>query len=197
MRRNLVIDFVASHSAGKTTVINGVAEILKNQKRKFNIVESVSRIVKSKIYADTTSFTQCFISLFNWGNVLKSSMKYPITLCTDWAVRSLAYTMTSNEIEDRVVNMHKQWVDLFHSDSLTHHANVFHIYIPISFPIDPDGLRPLDEDYQKKVDDTILYIFDSCKIPFSMVTGTPENRIKAVMDLIDTVTCYSKSTSIS
>lgn len=198
MIKNVVLDFVGAHSTGKTTVIDGIATILRRQKRNFRIIESESRKVAQRsddeqIYNLTAEGTQCMISLFNWGNVLKSAMENEITLCTDWAVRTLAYTICSDKIDDRVVNMHKQWLDILHSDSITHNINVFHIYIPIEFPIVQDGVRIVDPEYQKKVDEQILYVFDSCKVPYRTLKGTPQERIDLVVCFLNELTCYKRS----
>lgn len=194
MNKNVVLDFVGAHSTGKTTVMNGVAEKLKEQKRNFRIIESESRKVAKRsedehIYNLTAEGTQCLISLFNWGNILKSSMEMEITMCTDWAVRTLAYTLCSDKIGDRVINMHKQWLDLLHSDMIVSNIHLIHIYIPIEFSIEPDGVRIVDPEYQKDVNNSIKYILASCKLPYKVLTGDPAERVRKVMRFLDKINC--------
>jgi hypothetical protein len=97
MFRNIIMDFVGSHSTGKTTIIQQALSLLRTHKLDVNLVESVSRTELEgfglKLYDETDDFMQSWISLNNWSRILESAMKHQVTLCTDFIVRSMAYTL--------------------------------------------------------------------------------------------------------
>lgn len=55
-------------------------------------------------------------------------------------------------------------------------------YLPIEFPIVPDGLRPLDPEFQQEIDGRLLSILKYHDIPFSEVTGSVEERLDQIQD---------------
>ena len=58
--------------------------------------------------------------------------------------------------------------------------DVLYFYFPIEFPVVDDGVRSLDEDYRKRIDENILTILKNAKVPYIEVRGTVEERINIV-----------------
>lgn len=58
-------------------------------------------------------------------------------------------------------------------------------YFPICFPLEKDGVRYEDEEFQKKIDNEILNILQEFQIPFIVIEGNkPEERWYFVMKKI-------------
>jgi hypothetical protein len=57
--------------------------------------------------------------------------------------------------------------------------------LPIEFPIVPDGLRPLDPDFQAEIDRRMLDILDTHDIKFETLTGTVDARMHELLDRIE------------
>ncbi len=51
-------------------------------------------------------------------------------------------------------------------------------YLPIEFPIVPDGLRPLDPDFQKEIDERMVRLLDLHDVKHEPLTGSVEERIE-------------------
>jgi nicotinamide riboside kinase len=53
-------------------------------------------------------------------------------------------------------------------------------YIPIEFPLEKDGVRFEDDEYQKIIDLQIIKYLKRYKIPYITLTGTLEERLKQI-----------------
>lgn len=53
-------------------------------------------------------------------------------------------------------------------------------YIPIEFPLEKDGIRFEDEQYQKMIDLQILKYLKRYKIPYITLTGTVKERLRKI-----------------
>jgi nicotinamide riboside kinase len=60
------------------------------------------------------------------------------------------------------------------------YSHVF--YLPIEFPIVPDGLRPLDPGFQSDIDERMIKILESHAIKYEPLRGTVEDRLEALLD---------------
>jgi hypothetical protein len=72
----------------------------------------------------------------------------------------------------------KQYIDLvkFHMDN----PDILIVYTPIEFPLEGDGVRSVDPQYQEQIDFLIKNILYSAKLPFITVTGSVEERVAQV-----------------
>lgn len=190
----VAIDIVGSHSTGKTTCIQHIKTLLDRLEFSYQEIASTSRTEADsmfdacKLYNGVNDFLQAWISMTNWANILESVRQNDFTLCTDLGVRSLAYSMSSPEVDSKTVFAHKKIVDYFNSPLFLSAVSVYRIYLPIEFDIVEDGIRIKDMDFSKKFDANLRYIFKSCKIPFIEVTGSIQQRNQQLQDLITRIT---------
>lgn len=54
--------------------------------------------------------------------------------------------------------------------------DVILVYVPIEFPIETDGLRSADAEYQANIDFLIKNILETTEVPYITVTGSVEER---------------------
>ena len=57
-------------------------------------------------------------------------------------------------------------------------------YLPIEFPIVPDGLRPLDPDFQKEIDERMVKLLDLHDVKYESLTGSVEERIEQLTERV-------------
>lgn len=57
-------------------------------------------------------------------------------------------------------------------------------YIPIEFPVEVDGQRSGDVEYQKQIDNNLLQVLDDLNIISYKITGTVEQRKKSVLNML-------------
>ena len=192
---NLIINVVGSHSTGKTTILDYMQNEFEGYfKKTCNLVPSVSRTKLNtaglKLYGDTDDFVQAWLSLLNWGNILKSAREFDVTLCTDLGIRSLAYTLASPSVTNNsTLKSHEDWIDSFYSKDLFN-VEILTIYLPIDFDMVKDGIRLEDDEYRVKVDEFTKRILDYHKIPHYRLLGTEKDREKAAFELMAGVVKY-------
>ncbi|VVB78275.1 Pseudomonas avirulence D protein (AvrD) [uncultured archaeon] len=58
------------------------------------------------------------------------------------------------------------------------------VHLPVEFPLNRDGHRPVSEDFRKKADDILIGTWDSLGIPFNVVTGSVEDRVTKIIDIL-------------
>lgn len=186
----LIFDFVGSHSTGKTTIM----EMLRNELFKNNpqvqIVTSITRDTLMEeygvqLYDETTDYQQVMISWLNWSNILQSEAE--VVLCTDYFVRSAAYTYASKETSYKIKLRHAKYVGLFSSSGFISTIVPFWFYLPIEFPAEPDGLRKMDDCYRTLVDDYIIKIIKRYKLPYRTLSGPVDIRYACAKDAITRV----------
>lgn len=68
---------------------------------------------------------------------------------------------------------------------LNNNPDVFFCYFPIEFPAEDDGVRSTNEDYRRKVDKFIKTVLDASGVTYITVTGTVEERINLIKEIID------------
>jgi nicotinamide riboside kinase len=68
----------------------------------------------------------------------------------------------------------------FHKD----HPEIIVCYIPIEFPVVDDGVRSVDEGFREEVDFMIKNLLDCAEINYHTITGTVEERIKMIDELL-------------
>ena len=59
------------------------------------------------------------------------------------------------------------------------------VHLPIEFTMDPDGHRPVSEDYRRVGDRLLLDVLDELAIPYHLVRGSVHERVQAIVDLFD------------
>lgn len=59
------------------------------------------------------------------------------------------------------------------------------IHLPVEFEMDPDGHRPLSEKYRRISDEELKNEFSKYNIPMYVVTGTPVERVKKIIEFLN------------
>jgi nicotinamide riboside kinase len=165
------IAIVGSFSTGKTTLATDAAAQLD-----LPLLPEVARQVVELGFSldkDATPEVETLIFLRQFHNEQVST-----EFVSD---RSLIDAMTyagwvlDNQPFRKEMALWEACVDIAQHRLRSQYSHVF--YLPIEFPIVPDGLRPLDPEFQAEIDDRMRHILTSYDIGHTTLTGSVEDRL--------------------
>lgn len=167
------IALVGASSTGKTTVY----ELLKNKLPKYEFINESTRTVGSygfSINEAGTSETQLAISSFHLEALLK-----PGNVVLDRCYMDLlVYSRYMNEISVETYNyIEATWNRV--KNEYTHY-----IYFPIEFKSVDDGVRSVNEDWRKAIDEEFQLLLEGVRKPYLTVTGSPLQRVEQILQFI-------------
>ena len=166
------IALVGASSTGKTTVY----ELLKNKLPKYEFVNESTRTVGSygfPINEAGTSETQLAISSFHLEALLK-----PYNLVLDRCFMDVVVYSKYMDIDKSTFNyIEDTWNRI--KNEYTHY-----VYFPIEFDSVDDGVRSINEDWRKEVDQEFQAVLEGVRQPYLTVTGSPMQRVEQIMEFI-------------
>jgi nicotinamide riboside kinase len=166
------IAIVGSFSTGKTTLAEAVAEPLD-----LPLLPEVAREVASlgfKLDKDATPEVETLIFL----RQLYNEMIHDDFVGDRSLIDVMAYAgwVLDNQERRREFALWDACVQVAEYQLRSQYTHVF--YLPIEFPIVPDGLRPLDPDFQKEIDERMVRLLDLHDVRYEPLTGSVEERIE-------------------
>ena len=167
------IALVGASSTGKTTVY----ELLKNKLPKYEFVNESTRTVARygfPINENGTDATQLAISSFHLEALLQ-----PYNLVLDRCYMDvLVYTCFMDNIDRGTHDfIQDTWSRI--KGEYTHY-----IYFPIEFESVDDGVRSVNEDWRKKIDERFKSELENVRQPYLTVTGSPMQRVDQILNFI-------------
>ena len=63
-------------------------------------------------------------------------------------------------------------------------SDIIYCYFPIEFPVEDDGIRSIDEDYRKEIDEIIKDILQAYKIDYFEISGNLEDRKNIIYTIL-------------
>lgn len=167
------IALVGASSTGKTTVY----ELLKHQLPKYEYINESTRTVGSygfPINEKGTDATQLAISSFHLEALLQ-----PYNLILDRCYMDLlVYSKFMPKLSEKTYNyISDTWKRV--KDEYTHY-----IYFPIEFESVDDGVRSVNEEWRKQVDEEFQKQLKTVREPYLIVTGSPMERRNQILEFI-------------
>jgi len=167
------IALVGASSTGKTTVY----ELLKNKLPKYEFVNESTRSVANygfPINEKGTDATQLAISSFHLEALLQ-----PYNLVLDRCYMDLVvYSHYMEGIEEKTLRyIEDTWNRV--KGEYTHY-----IYFPIEFDSVNDGVRSVNEEWRKQIDELFQDILEGVRKPYLTVTGSPMERVNQILEFI-------------
>lgn len=170
------IALVGSSSVGKTTVF----ELLKNRFSKYEFISETTRTVKSydfPINERGIDSTQLAISSLHLFNLLQ-----PHHLILDRCYLDLL--VYSNRLNDISPNtkafIRNMWEKV--KGEYTHL-----VYFPIEFSVVDDGVRSINEEWRKEVDEEFKVELERYGRQYLTVSGSPMQRVEQITKYIDKI----------
>lgn len=167
------IALVGASSTGKTTVY----ELLKNKLPKYEFINESTRTVAKygfPINENGTDATQLAISSFHLEALLK-----PYNLVLDRCYMDvLVYTCFMDGLDRGTYDfIHDTWSRI--KGEYTHY-----VYFPIEFESVDDGVRSVNEDWRKKIDERFKSELEEVRQPYLTITGSPMQRVDQILNFI-------------
>lgn len=169
------IILVGSHSTGKTTLLNLLKEL--PQFKDYKIVTEVLRNLNKEglpINKESNNETQ----LLAFNEYLKQFLLNDNLVSDRGFYDVYAYTWGAakrDKVDSYILN-YQNWV-------MNRYKGIFDkiFYIPIEFPMEKDGIRDEDIEYQKEIDKNILYCLKMINTNYITITGTVEQRMEQIL----------------
>lgn len=168
------VAIVGSFSTGKTTLAEAVAEPLG-----LPLLPEVAREIAAlgfKLDKDATPETETFIFLRQYYNELIHSDFVGDRSLVD--VMAYAGWVLDNQPWRKETAMWDTCVKIAEYQLRSQYTHVF--YLPIEFAIVPDGLRPLDPDFQAEIDDRMTRLLSIHDVRHAILRGSVEERVEAL-----------------
>lgn len=172
------IAIVGSFSTGKTTLAERVAEPLEVPL----LPEAAREIVQLgfKLDKDATPEAETLIFL----KQLYNEMIHPDFVGDRSLIDVMAYAgwVLENQPRRKEMALWDECLKIARYQLRSQYTHVF--YLPIEFPIVPDGLRPLDPDFQSEIDGRILDIMETHDVKYEPLRGSVEDRAEAMVGAV-------------
>lgn len=172
------IVFTGAHSTGKTTVLK------KFEEGGCNVITEVVRQLNSKgvkINKDGDEKSQ--VKIFKTYKELLEQININGYISDRCLLDVLAYTMyladEGKVTKELVSKQEKQFVKF-----MKENPDISYCYFPIEFDLVEDGVRDVDEEFRKKIDENIQKLFVKFGIMPVTIKGTVEERVKKVQRVI-------------
>lgn len=170
------IAIVGSFSTGKTTLAEAAAPKLG-----LPLLPEVAREIVSlgfKLDKDATVETETLIFLRQYHN----EMTHPGFVGDRSLIDVMAYASWVLEHQERRKEF-ALWdtcLEIAEHNLRSQYTHVF--YLPIEFGIVPDGLRPMDPEFQADIDRRMRGLLESHGVAHETLTGTVEERLGSLLD---------------
>lgn len=165
------IAIVGSFSTGKTTLAEAASEALG-----LPLLPEVAREVAAmgfKLDKDATPEVETLIFLKQLANELTHAEFVGDRSLID--VMAYAGWVLDNQPPRREKALWEACVRIAQFHLRSQYTHVF--YLPIEFPIVPDGLRPLDPEFQREIDERMLALLHDNSVAYRTLGGSVPDRL--------------------
>jgi nicotinamide riboside kinase len=176
MRR---VAIVGSFSTGKTTLAEAAAPKLD-----LPLLPEVAREVVElgfKLDKDATVETETLIFLRQYYNEMIHESFVGDRSLVD--VMAYASWVLENQDRRKEFALWDTCLSIAKHHLRSQYTDVF--YLPIEFGIVPDGLRPLDPDFQQDIDKRMLHFLEMYDVKYQTLTGSVEDRMGQLLQALD------------
>jgi len=169
------IAIVGSFSTGKTTLAEAVAEPLE-----LPLLPEVAREVAAegfKLDKDATPEVETLIFLRQYRNEMTHEHFVGDRSLID--VMAYAGWVLDHQERRREFALWDACIEIAEHRLRSQYTHVF--YLPIEFDIVPDGLRPMDPEFQRDIDARIRTLLDRHAIRHDVLTGSIDERLETLV----------------
>lgn len=169
------VAIVGSFSTGKTTLAEAVAGPLE-----LPLLPEVAREVAAlgfKLDKDATPEVETLIFL----RQLYNEMTHEHFVGDRSLIDVMAYAgwVLDNQPRRRETALWESCINIAQFQLRSQYSHVF--YLPVEFDIVPDGLRPLDPDFQAEIDERMRALLDGHAIRYDVLTGSVDERVEKLI----------------
>lgn len=173
------IAIVGSFSTGKTTLAEAIAQPLE-----LPLLPEVAREVAAmgfKLDKEATPEVETLIFLRQYY----SELTHPEFVGDRSLIDVMAYAgwVLDNQPRRKETALWDECVKIAQHHLRSQYTQVF--YLPIEFPIVPDGLRPMDPAFQQEIDERVLGVMETHDVAFKTLKGSVPDRVDALIKELD------------
>lgn len=173
------IALTGASCTGKTTLLENCKNLYKDNPNIAFVDESARRFFKTFNGSDRfSSETQAQIQNFTRVNEKNAEEKKPTIILTDSStIDQVVYTkaLGTSEGADKLYENILDWVPTY---------GKFLMMDPQGILFENDDIRTESFQERQKVHDTFIELFNAKNIPYEIISGTPEERVKKVDQII-------------
>jgi hypothetical protein len=167
---------VGSHGTGKTTLAKEIQKLFPY----CEIIDGIHREAKQEGF-QINKTNDIVSQIETVQRYLQKICGKPSFISVDSIIRQTAYAIC-NKLPEPVINLMER-LCLFEYE---HFSGRFVFYIPIEFPLEKDGVREEDFQFQRDVDKEIKKLLDQFYLGrYEMVIGSVNERVKRVKYILD------------
>lgn len=169
------IAIVGSFSTGKTTLAEAATEPLG-----LPLLPEVAREVAAmgfQLDKDATPEVETLIFLRQYANEMQHADFVGDRSLLD--VMAYAGWVLANQERRREFALWDECLRIAEHRLRSQYTHIF--YLPIEFPIVPDGLRPLDTEFQADIDRRMVGLLDSYGLRYDTLTGSVDERLSKLL----------------
>ncbi len=178
----IVILLQGAQSVGKTTLALRLQERLSIS---YNIccLSDIGRtLIKGGVTHDISTTMEDYFAYYymhtkNFNKILSSN--FDVVIMDRSYIDVVTYSRLMHGKDNWIEKLGIELIELFNK-----YVNYI-VYLPIEFPIVPDGIRNENEHSQAKFDKTIVEIMKCIKLPYHTITGSVDTRLNKVLALIN------------
>lgn len=188
MSKSIYVVFTGTASVGKSTLIKPVIPMLEEMYGEPVVyIAEVARSLEKKgfkINKEATSQTQRLIE--DEYLRLEQENINRIKIADRSVIDRFSYTMLNggNTIDEQK-RILLDWYDANIETYCAQYSHIFHIPLTADVPLELDGVRSPDEMYRREIDAIQKNIIDMYKIKVHVVTGTVEQRLATIMNVLE------------
>lgn len=172
------IIFTGAQGTGKTTVLNYFKE------NNFHVITEVVRnLAKSGVKINKDGDEKSQTKIFKEYEKLLSTLDVNGYISDRGLIDVTAYTIYLTKkglISEQFMNKQIKSLKKFRMNN----PDIVYCYFPIEFDIVDDGVRDMDEEFRKEIDQIIVDLLNECNIQPIMIKGDIEYRINKVSRLM-------------
>ncbi len=175
------IAFVGTSCTGKTSTIDHFRKIFEGNPN-VTFVKEAARIfftqnpkIKNRFSVDAQGQVQA-LALTNEQDAHQSGAR--IILCDRSVIDTVVYVRSQGDIKgaEELLNRVKFWLPTYQK---------FFLLDPADVPYKTDNIRQETSETRQGFHDSFLNFFDETGIPYELLSGTEEERIKRVTEIIE------------
>lgn len=173
------IAIVGSFSTGKTTLAEAATEPLD-----LPLLPEVAREVAAmgfQLDKDATPEVETLIFLRQYANEMSHSDFVGDRSLLD--VMAYAGWVLDNQERRREFALWEECLRVAEYRLRSQYTHIF--YLPVEFPIVPDGLRPLDPEFQADIDRRMVSLLERYGLRYETLTGGVDERLSKLLAAVE------------
>ena len=171
------IIFTGAQGTGKTSVLNDFKE-----KGRDVVTEVVRNLSKKGVKINKDGDEKGQTKIFNeYKKIFSEKQDFISDRGLIDVVAYTVYLARHGKVSEEFANKQIKQLHKF----VINNRDFFYCYFPIEFEVVDDGVRDLDEEFRNEISEIILSLLGALGLSFILVTGTLEERVGKVQELID------------